>query len=157
MTMNSGPLFRFTSWLLLGCSNFVSGEEVLLHSGPTVRTPALGLKLPSAEIPGREITYHKNFYIDSAEIPAIRFHHDSSPEFSVTAERAISLIKKRGELPGKVVVTRLELLSARVTDDAPIDYYLIEYRVNGSTEHRLVLMNEKVVSPRLEKPTAPGE
>lgn len=127
------------------------GEEVLLHTGPTVSTPISSSA--SLDNTTEELTFVKQFHIDSdalSKLPAAGLTNASAP---VSAARAIELASRSvivGE-PRSFNVRRLELLVSSTTLPKRIDYYLIEMEMNGTAEHRIILMDGSVIKPRLKK------
>ncbi|MFC7336076.1 hypothetical protein ACFQY0_02715 [Haloferula chungangensis] len=148
--MKTSSLIPFVS-CLFGSLESLTAEDIPLHIGPVFSSPGLGLKLDSAEIPGDELKFRRVFYVDSKRLPASIGPLDGSGEPAVSAERAIQLITKQDDLTGKAIVTRLEYLVFQSDDYLAIPYYLIEYQSRNSTEYRVVLMDERILKPRLEK------
>ncbi|MGB6221041.1 hypothetical protein [Haloferula sp.] len=149
--MKFAAITPFITWILLGAASVVNGEEILIHQGPEFTTPALGVLHPEGSTPGETITYTKEFFVDSKVVPTLGRLDPENPAARVSAVRAIELATRLRDLPNETSVTRLELLSFRDEQGADFDYYLIEFRVDGSTEHRVVLMNELVISPQFRK------
>lgn len=149
--MRVPSLIPLISCLIFAGVPSVRCEELLLHEGPVFSTPGLRLKLDSGEIPGEELKFRRMFYVDSKGLPRQVDPSSENGEPTVSAERAIHLVAKQDNLMKKAVVTRLELLALHLPGFGKIDYYLIEYLDNGSTEHRIILMDERVLKPRLEK------
>jgi hypothetical protein len=149
--MKHTPLFQFLVLSLLASLSWVNAEQVLIHAGPAFSTPGLGQALPTGLIHGEEITYRRMFYIDKNHLPRPR-DLTKEREVPVTAKRAITLIIERDKLTEQTIIKRLELLTQASSGGRQVDYYLIEYEHSGSTEYRVVLMNEIVIAPTLEKP-----
>ncbi|MES2438158.1 MAG: hypothetical protein V4584_03790 [Verrucomicrobiota bacterium] len=149
MKIHSRPLL---AGLLLACivSN-ASGGEVLLHSGPEISTEVSSYG--SRESAGPELRFLKQFFIASEvldKLPSPDIANESAP---VSAVRAIDLASRSVDLGERrsFNVTRLELLRTNTPAlGKPVDYYLVEMRVNGSTEHRVVLMDGTVLKSRLK-------
>lgn len=123
--------------------------EVLIHSGPMVSMPISSLSSPERD--SEELNFIKQFFIDSKQLAALP---PPSKPVPISAERAIELAKKTVDPGGSVrtfSVEKHELLTATVGDSKSIEYYLIEMRVNGSTEHRIVLMDGVVIKSRLKR------
>ena len=143
--------------LLLGIQLVAVAEEILIHSGPIFSTPSLGLKTPSSELPGEDIYYEKRFYVDPLKLPRPAEPFIDTEHVNVSAARAIELAIKRYGLPNNTKVTRLDLHSTETEKHGRIDYYLIEYIVDGSHEHRVILMNELILKPRFIKVAKPKD
>lgn len=119
--------------------------EILIHEGPVFTTPGLG--------PNEEITFTKEFPVDAATL-------EKQPSLMVTgkiplsAEKAIELAKAStdaGNPTGEKNLVRLELLSLKRAQNGNTLYYLIEFNVDGSEVHRVVLMDGTVVKSRLRQ------
>jgi hypothetical protein len=137
-------LFLFST-LLTGLS--LAGE-VLFHTGPTVSTPVSSLESP--EKTSEELEFIKQFFIDSGLLEKLPPAIDTTASAPLGAIRAIELAGQSGDLDKSrtFVVKRLEFLTS--TTPKRVDFYLVEMQVNGSTEHRIVLMDGTVLKPRLK-------
>lgn len=142
------PLFVFA--FLVAMVRISFGGEVLLHSGPMVSTPVSSLA--SRDKDGEELNFLKQFFIGSEELeilPSSASENESAP---ISAIRAIELATQSVDMGGRrsFNVKRMELLVS-ATAPKSINYYLVEMQVNGSTEHRVVLMDGSVIKPRLKR------
>lgn len=142
---------RTTSFLFLVStllSGLSSGGEVLLHNGPTVSTPISSMESP--ETTSEELEFLKQFFIDTELLEKLPQAIDTTASAPLGAIRAIELAGKSGDLDKSraFVVKRLEFLTS--TTPKRVDYYLVEMQVNGSTEHRIVMMDGTVLEPRLK-------
>lgn len=135
--------------------------EVLIHRGPTVSTPQAELYSPlhsGATAPEAgtrtevDITLIKEFYADEATVARLPEPVTSDERLSAiqAIERATATVE-RGRSSHPLNVTRLEFLTCKITGGKEIAYYLIEMTTGGSIEHRVVLLDGTVLSPRLEK------
>lgn len=128
-----------------------SGGEVLLHIGPLVSIPTSSFAYRDAD--SEDLTFEKQFHVSSevlSKAPAAGLKNQSAP---VSAARAIELASQsvyQGQTKS-FNVRRLELLISATVTSQQLDYYLIEMEVNGSTEHRIVLMDGSVIKPTLKK------
>jgi hypothetical protein len=140
--------------MVAGCSSGYS-EEILLFRGPKVSTPALE---DGPESKKESLVFEKEFYLDAGLVGKLPASLQPSEEVAVSAQKAIELatqsIYQGEDRPRVLNVVRLELLSAEVPQSKKIDFYLIETVVNGSTEHRLVLMDGTVVKSQLKRISA---
>ncbi len=140
-------------WLFLTAA--ASAGEILIHEGPTVSIPGLKILGPdgkgNAEPP--ELTYIKRFYGDEK----LLVREDPAPSRVATASLpateaitlALATIKpNHGDY---VFVTKLELLGLEPSEPTRPGYYLITISVTGSEEHRLVMMDGTVLTPRLKR------
>jgi hypothetical protein len=72
----------------------------------------------------------------------------------LSAEKAIELAKAStdaGNPTGEKNLVRLELLSLKRAQNGNTLYYLVEFNVDGSEVHRVVLMDGTVVKSRLRQ------
>ncbi len=144
----SRPLLVFA--LVAAMVRTSCGDEVLLHSGPSVSTEVSSFA--SRDQVGEELHFLKQFFIASEtveKLPSLDLLHQAAP---ISAARAIELAAATVDLGDRKIfnVKRLELLVATATR-RPVDYYIIEMLVNGSSEHRAVLMDGTVLKPRLTR------
>lgn len=138
-----------------GSTLLLRGEEILFHSGPTVATPDLTLESPFPQGDGPKIIkFQREFWIERNELAALP---ETSPHLigvPVSAVDAINLVTKdidpRGGLRS-LVVTELRLLKGPVNGTRQVDYYLVSTLADGSEEHRIVLMNRKVLSSKMRR------
>ncbi len=124
-----------------------SAAEILLHDGPDV---SIALQSPSKAANVEDgLAFKKQFYVDPETLRKQPPTIDTLSNPATNASTAINAAKATVDLGQKETfrVVRLELL--RSTTEKPVDFYLIEMLVNGSTEHRIVLMNGTVIKPRL--------
>jgi hypothetical protein len=121
-------------------------EDVLLHELPEIVMPIASLA--SAEKVGEELVFRKQFFIAGEvleKLPAARMEIEDIP---VGAAHAVEAAVRSLDFEGRGFrVRRMELLAS--AGAKPVDFYLIEMLVNGSSEHRIVLMDGSVIRPRL--------
>ncbi|RYD19532.1 MAG: hypothetical protein EOP88_18595 [Verrucomicrobiaceae bacterium] len=124
-------------------------EEVLFHEGPEI---SVGVEsLAGNKESERELIFRKQFFIDSEALRKLPDTIDAVTNPAIDATRAIDAAKATVDLEQRNVfrVVRLDLLRSKT--EIAVDFYLIEMVVNGSTEHRIVLMDGTVLSPRLKQ------
>ncbi|GAA5120000.1 hypothetical protein JIN84_21015 [Luteolibacter yonseiensis] len=143
--MRTNSFLFLVSTLLAGLS---SAGEVLLHNGPTVSTPVSSMESP--EKTSKELEFIKQFFIDTGLLEKLPPAIDTTASAPLGAIRAIELAGKSDDLDKSraFVVKRLEFLTTATAKR--VDFYLVEMQVNGSTEHRIVLMDGTVLKPRLK-------
>lgn len=141
-------ILRIT-FVLATLSHAVTGQEVLFHEGPKVST-SVEVFAPSGTN-SEELVFQKQFFIDrlvlarlSQSGAPLKVHSISAVDALRAAEGSVDLGQQK-----RFRVIRLEQLKSNTP--SPIDFYLIEMLVNGSTEHRIVLMDGTVLKPRLKK------
>jgi hypothetical protein len=126
-------------------------DEVLIHDGPDVTTPIESL--PKAGVIKEVMVFRKQFFLDRVHLS--KFMQSGSPykKHGLSAIKAIEAASATVDLGQRknFKVVRLELLKSSVPQ--PVDYYLIEMLVNGSDEHRVVMMDGTVINPRLKRVT----
>lgn len=138
--------FGFTLFTYL--AGFSSGGEVLLHSCPTISIPVSSLSSP--ERTSEELVFLKQFFISSEALEQLPHAIDTTTSAPLSAIRALELATASDGIDKSrsFVVKRLELIASATPK--PVDFYLIEMLANGSTEHRIVLMDGSVLKPRLK-------
>lgn len=146
MKIAASHFIAFT--LHLAFAGFSSGGEILLHSGPNVSTPVSSLASP--ETTSEELEFIKQFFIDSELLEKLPSRIDTTMPAPLSAIHAIELASKSDDLDKSrmFVVKRLEFLTSAT--QKTVDFYLIEMQVNGSSEHRIVLMDGTILKPRLK-------
>gem|GEM_PF-3743217 len=148
-------------WLIIfalvcfGSTLSLRGEEILFHTGPPVATPDLTLESPFSQGDGPKIIkFQREFWIERNELAALPEKSPHLIEVTVSAVEAINLATKdidpRGGLRS-LVVTELRLLKGPANGTRQVDYYLVSTLANGSEEHRIVLMNRKVLSSKMRR------
>lgn len=139
-------LLRIATFLAI-LTGGVTGEEVLLHNGPEV---SLGVE-SIAGIDGteKELVFRKKFFIDSAALAKLPPSSQPVGNPAISLDKALEIAKATVDLGERkeFKLVRQELLKS--TTPRPVDFYLIEMLVNGSTEHRIILMDGSVIKPRL--------
>lgn len=130
----------------------VPGKDVLLHTGPVVPVEIDSLASPDKAADG--LTFVKQFFVDSDRLIRLPLVHPPSSPPAISPERAAELAKTSaysdGE-PRSFKIVSNQLLTSSPTGSTKVEYYLVEMLVNGSTEHRAVLMDGSVVKSRLKK------
>lgn len=127
----------------------VRAEEVMIHQGPEM---SVGVQsLAGSKESDRELVFRKQFFVDSSHLSELSQSGVPYKKPDLSAIKAIEVATATVDLGQRkdFKVTRLELL--KTTTSQPVDFYLIEMLVNGSTEHRIVLMDGTVIKPRLKQ------
>lgn len=130
-------------------TSVLMAEEVLLHQGPEI---SVGVEsLAGNKESERELIFRKQFFIDSDALRKLPGTVDSITNPAVEATAAIDAAKATVDLGQRKIfrVVRLDFLRSETA--SPVDFYLIEMVVNGSSEHRIVLMDGTVLTPRLKR------
>lgn len=127
----------------------VRAEEVMIHEGPEM---SVGVQsLAGFKESDRELVFRKQFLVDSVRLSELSQSGVPYNKADLSAIKAIEAATATVDLGQRkdFKVTRLELLKSPAPQ--PVDFYLIEMLVNGSTEHRIVLMDGTVIKPRLKQ------
>ncbi len=132
------------------------GEEILLHTGPPVSTPA---STPVSPFPNRgeskQIEFQREFFVDRELLASLPGPTSSGfGTVPVSAAEAIQLATKDIDPQGglrTLIVTELRLLKGPASGNKQVEYYLVSTLANGSEVHRIVLMNRKVISSKLRE------
>ncbi|RYD42765.1 MAG: hypothetical protein EOP85_10845 [Verrucomicrobiaceae bacterium] len=127
----------------------LTAEELLLHEGPEM---SVGVdSLAGFEESAEELVFRKQFFIDSDVLRKLPGTVDTVTNPAMDATGAIDAAKATVDLGQRNTfrVIRLDFLRSKTVDT--VDFYLIEMLVNGSTEHRIVLMDGSVIKPRLTR------
>jgi hypothetical protein len=145
--------------VLAGCVGAVSslvGEEVLLHQGPSVSTPALVPASPTGvQGEGKLIEFQREFFIKRDELAALSaesLYHGGKLQVSMV--EAIELAQRDIDPDHELqsfAVMEVRLLTGPEKEERKVEYYLVSTNANGSEVHRIVLMNRKILSPRLRE------
>ena len=140
---------------MIGTASSLRGEEFLIHTGPPVSTPASTPVTPFPESGSPKlIKFQREFFIERnlfISLPRASAEHEN---VSLSAIAAINLAQKNVSPDGgfrSFKVTEVKLLKGPMTENNPVDYYLVSMLANGSEEHRVVLMNGDVISSRLRR------
>jgi hypothetical protein len=133
----------------------LQGEELLLHTGPPVDTPASTPVTPFPEKGSPKlIKFQREFFVSRevlASLPRASADHEG---ISLSAIEAINLAQKNVDPTGGLrsfKVTEVKLLKGPIIEKHSVDYYLVSMLANGSEEHRIVLINGSVISSRLRE------
>jgi hypothetical protein len=143
------PALRlFVITLFIAISGACSAGEVLLHSCPSISIPVSSLSSP--ERTSKELVFLKQFFIGSEALEKLPHAIDITGSAPLGAVRALELATASDGIDKSrsFVVKRLEFLTSATPK--PVDFYLIEMLANGSTEHRVVLMDGSIIKPRLK-------
>ncbi|MEO5914614.1 MAG: hypothetical protein ABIS50_10305 [Luteolibacter sp.] len=131
------------------------GEELLLHSGPPVSTPASTPVSPFPETtPPKLLNFQREFYVDRALFASLPEPSSTYSTVPVSAAKAIDLAMKDVDPNNALrtlIVTELRLLKGPEKEKRQVEYYLISMLANGSEEHRIVLMNSRVITSKLKQ------
>lgn len=136
--------------LILALASGALGAEVLLHDGPDVSTSIESFS-KTGDVK-EDLVFRKQFFISHSTLETLPGVIDQITDPAISATRAIETAKETVDLGQKkgFRVVRLEFLTTTTTPK-PVDFYLIEMLVNGSAEHRIVLMDGSVLKPRLKQ------
>jgi hypothetical protein len=132
------------------------GEEILLHTGPPVSTPA---STPVSPFPERGepklIEFQREFFVDRDLLASLpRPTSSGFGTVPVSAVEAIQLATKDIDPQGglrTLIVTEVHLLKGPANGNKQVEYYLVSTLANGSEAHRIVLMNRQVISSKLRE------
>jgi hypothetical protein len=152
-TPSSWPLIAICG--LVSVTSLLHGEEVILHTGPPVSTPAATPVTPVQEQGSLKlINFQREFFIDRDRLASLPQPSSEFGTVPISAVEAIKLATKHTDPQGglrTLIVTEVRLLRGPVNVVRPIEYYLVSMLANGSEEHRIVLMNGEVISSKLRK------
>ncbi|RYD27258.1 MAG: hypothetical protein EOP87_21450 [Verrucomicrobiaceae bacterium] len=141
-------LLRIATFLaILTCG--VMAQDVMIHEGPEM---SVGVEsLAGSKESERELVFRKQFFVDRVHLSELARSGAPYKKLDLSAIKAIEVATATVDLGQRkdFKVVRLELLKS--TTPQPVDFYLIEMLVNGSAEHRIVLMDGSVLKPRLKK------
>jgi hypothetical protein len=131
----------------------LQAEDVLLHAGPTVETPESIQESPFPMMGERKvIRLRHEFFLSREAFAALPYASNELEEPPLSATEAIGLAQKSVNQYGEarsLRVTELKFLRGPAGQQKEVDFYLISMLVNGSEEHRVVLMNRVVLGSRL--------
>jgi hypothetical protein len=141
--------------VMIGAVSSARGGEFLFHTGPPVSTPASSpvTPFPTKGSP-KLINFQREFSIGRDVFASLPVAAAGSENLPISASEAINLAQKNVALvgsPRSFRVIEVKLLQGPLTEKHIVDYYLISMLINGSEEHRIVLMNGNVVSPKLRE------
>ena len=153
--MNIVPYWLFMVVSATIGASSLRGEELLIHTGPLVSTPASSPVSPFPEKGSPKlIKFQREFFIDRdvfAKLPRASAEYEN---VSLSAIEAINLAHKNVDPAGGLrtfKVTEVKLMKGPMTEGSPVDYYLVSMLANGSEEHRIIFMNGDVISSRLRR------
>lgn len=131
------------------------GEEILLHTGPPVSTPASAPVTPYPESRSpKMIQFQREFFIDRERLASLPGPTSESEQVPVSATEAIRLAKSSVD-PERALrsftVTEVRLLKGPQAAKRQVEYYLLSMLANGSEVHRIVLMNGQLLSSKLRE------
>ena len=147
-------LLRITIFVIIGSAPSLRGDEILFHTGPPVSTP---VSTPVSPLPQREpkhIKFQREFFIDGDLFTSLPGPSSVYGTVPLSAVEAINLATKDIDPQGglrTLIVTELRLLKGPANGIQQVEYYLVSTLANGSEAHRVILMNRKVISPRLRE------
>ncbi len=145
----------FLAAFTISLATHANAKEILIHEGPTISEPGLKYFGPEGERKTEPpaVTYIKQFYTDAKNTEFDNIDPVSKLPLRISATRAIELALASLENDydkGVPIVTKLETFPESNRIEV-IRYFLITIDVKGSEEHRVVLMNETVLEPRLKR------
>lgn len=136
----------------------LSAEELLLYSGLPVSIPDSTILPPFAERvrpeEQKQIKFQREFFIDGERLSSLPGVTSDYGEIAVNAAEAIEISRKDVDPMGELrslIVTAVQLLTSTGQVQPEIEFYLVSMLVNGSEEHRIVLMNRDVIAPKLKR------
>lgn len=145
---------KFPFLVFLTLPFIAKAGEILIHEGPTVASPGLGIQLPGGvESSTPDIIFIKQFFADEKLLAPEKPDAGSKKLSRIPATEAISLAlaTMQPNDSESVYVSKVELLPLDPENPLGGDFHLITISVNGSEEHRLVLHSGSVIEPRLKR------